>query len=146
MLDSDLAEPSVILTITQEDLMVSSSLPGRLPENAQSLGSGLVIEGFFWELPLKEVLSSHQPLVVLEGDRLERVRLLLQKHLPNLSSHGWYPGIPDRTLLLESDGVRLVYGGSMGDEVGVRSIDGKRTVGFFRSKRFVSLLSEAEER
>ena len=108
--------------------------------------SGAIYAGFFWDEPLVEVSSKSRVLGDLKDGRLERVRELLQNELPGLSPHGWYPGIPDRTLLLPADGLRLVYGGSMGDEIGVRTIDGRTTRGFFRSEALVSILRRAERR
>lgn len=111
---------------------------------ADASSSGAIHEGFFWDQPLAEMSFKSRVLAVLAEDRLDEVRRLLQQELTELSPHGWYLGIPDRTLLLPGDGLRLVYGGSMGDEIGVRTMDGKSTRGFFRSEKLVSILRRAE--
>lgn len=64
--------------------------------------------------------------------------------MDNLSSEGWYRGIPDRTLLLHEDGLRLVYGDSMDDEIGVCSLDGWGLIGFFKAQQLVDLLQALE--
>jgi hypothetical protein len=47
-------------------------------------------------------------------------------------------------MLLFEERPRLVYGGSMGDEFGVRDIDGRPTKGFFRSNSLLNLLLSFE--
>jgi len=77
-------------------------------------------------------LSPETMIRFLSSNEVERIQEKLLPYLENLSSHGWYPGIPDRTIVLP-DGERIVYGGSMGDEVAVNG-------GFFRSETFVHFL------
>lgn len=113
-----------------------------IPEPSGQL-TGLVLSGFFWKEPLSS-LTSGRPLLELREEDLQEARSLLLHHMGQLSPHGWFAGIPERTLLLPQDGVRLVYGGSMADEVGVRSLDGTQTKGFFQCGDLVTLLQGLE--
>jgi len=127
----------------------TTSLPAgtaQPPQNSELSGgsAGVIHEGFFWKETLSQMSSTHR-IAVIRGEALAQVRQSIRKQLDALSPHGWYPGIPDRTLLLPDDGLRLVYGGSMGDEIGVRTLDGKTTRGFFRSEKLVSILQDLEQ-
>lgn len=113
------------------------------PNTTHENSSGSIYSGFFWEEPLAFVLS-HRPVVILRDQQYQEVQRIVHACLTRLSANGWYPGIPDRTLVLPVDSLRLVYGGSMGDEVGFRSIDGTITLGFVLSQQLVSLLKGAE--
>ncbi len=113
------------------------------PNTAHENSSGAIYSGFFWEEPLPFVLS-HRPIVILRDQQYQEVQHIVHANLTRLSANGWYAGIPDRTLVLPVDSLRLVYGGSMGDEVGFRSIDGTTTLGFVLSLQLVSLLKGVE--
>ncbi|MFW6151651.1 MAG: hypothetical protein ACOC6C_01620 [Verrucomicrobiota bacterium] len=106
--------------------------PGRTP-------SGAIYRGFFWEAPVPEEQTTLHELSVSE---LEQIRELLPSNLDTLSSHGWNPGIPDRTLTMQPESIRIVYGGSMGDEFGVAGAK----QGHFRSERLLDYLQDLEQR
>lgn len=98
-----------------------------------------IYRGFFWEAPVPE---EQTPLLQLSDLELEQIRQLLPSNLDVLSSHGWNPGIPDRTLTMASEDIRIVYGGSMGNEFGVAGSKG----GHFRSARLLHYLVDLEQR
>ena len=102
-----------------------------------------IYKGFFWNCPLQEVLAQ-KPLCKVEGRQLEALETALSLHMEQMSGAGWIPGIPDRTLLLPSRGLRIVYGGSMGPEIGLHSLDGEKRRGFFLSEEFLRLLRGIE--
>ena len=99
------------------------------------LDKGLIYEGFYWYKP---VPPDKTPTIILQEDQLQDIGAILSNFLANLSSHGWNPGIPNRTILLEPEGIRLVYGGSMGDEFGVTG----KIQGFFRSDILIKYLKK----
>jgi hypothetical protein len=102
-----------------------------------------IYKGFFWNNPLEEVLAL-KPLCRVEGQQLEALEEALVIHMKQSSGAGSVQGIPDRTLLLPDHGVRIVYGGSMGREIGIHSLDGSSRRGFFHSDEFLELLRRAE--
>jgi hypothetical protein len=98
--------------------------------------TGAIYKGFFWDdIPTSEYII--KDLTPEESQEIERV---LSPFWKNLSPHGWYPGIPDRTIWFYEAGIRIVYGGSMGDEVGITG----SMHGFFISKDFIELLNHIE--
>jgi hypothetical protein len=106
-------------------------------------GAAEIYHGFFWRDPLPEVLSRVAPCD-LSSEQVAQLHTALLPHLRQLSPHGWIPGIPNRTLILPELGIRLVYGGSIGTEIGIRSLDGQETKGFFLSQGFFDLLCALE--
>ena len=103
----------------------------------------VIYRGFFWNNPLEEVIAL-KPLCRVEGRRLEALEEALVLQMKRSSGVGCVPGIPDRTLLLPSLGVRIVYGGSMGPEIGLHALDGSARRGFFHSDEFLNLLKGIE--
>jgi hypothetical protein len=104
--------------------------------------TGAIYKGFYWAV---EMPAAGSLLAELKVEDVKRIGQLLSRNLASLSPHGWYPGIPDRTLVLSVPGIKIVYGGSMGDELGVCSIEGE-ILGFFRSSELVNLIDLAERR
>jgi hypothetical protein len=112
------------------------------------LGAGLssagvesgVYRGFFWRAwnPPADSLA-----VSISESEESNIVQSLDSHSASWSERNEYPGMADRTLVLSSRDMKLVYGGSMGDEVGVFSLTGE-LIGFFWSDSFVSLLQRFE--
>ena len=109
----------------------------------EEVSEAAIYKGFYWNNPLSEVLAL-KPICQVEGRQLEALKTSLDLHLQRLDGSGRIPGIPDRTLLLPSFGIRIVYGGSMGPEIGLHSLDGEVRRGFFYSDEFLTLLRRIE--
>jgi hypothetical protein len=104
-----------------------------------------IYKGFFWNCPIQEVLGQ-KPLCKIKGRQLDALETALSFHMEQEREASEFPipGIPDRTLLLPSRALRIVYGGSMGPEIGLHSLDGEERRGGFHSYEFLNLLREIE--
>lgn len=99
-----------------------------------------IYRGFYWDTgrPPRDAL-----LVSLSGDAEQLVSDWVESTSRHWKERGEYPGLPARTLVLESIASMIVYGGSMGDEIGICSFSGSAR-GFFWSQPFVDLLRAYE--
>ena len=94
------------------------------------------------EWSVEHDLPAQPPLAVLDEDHVHSIAILLESHKP-FSPSGFYPGIPDRTAVLPSEDIRLTYGGSMGNEFWVRTLNGDK-LGFFRDDNLLVMLNDLD--
>jgi len=110
-------------------------------DQSEDVPFAAIYAGLLWENHMDDILPK-RPLCVLGAHQVQTLTAILETYVNTLSTHGWYSAIPDRTVLLPTAKIRLDYG--VGDELGVRSLAGRKTQGFFRSSELVALLATYE--
>lgn len=110
----------------------------RLEENVNAA----IYDGFFWNNPLTAV-TEQKPLRLLNDAQIKSVAALLERE-QNKDAKVRVQGLPDRTLIFPQKEIRIVYGGSMGAEIGVQGLYGDGLRGIFHSEEFLKHLKKIE--
>ena len=101
-----------------------------------------IYKGFFWKIPLSEV-AAQKPLRRLNAKQIEGIQNLLKEEQHKDDGYRGQ-GIPDRTLILPQQKIRIFYGGSMGAEIGVHGLHGDGLQSIFHSEKFLRHLNQIE--
>lgn len=101
-----------------------------------------IYKGFLWKTPLSEV-AAQKPLQRLNAKQIKRIQDLLAKEQHKDDGYRGQ-GIPDRTLILPQQEIRITYGGSMGTEICIHGLHGDGRGSIFHSGKFLRYLNRIE--
>jgi len=101
-----------------------------------------IYKGNNWNNPLSEVVNQ-QLIRRLTPKQISGIETLLAQERGK--DKGFRSqGIPDRTLILPDQEIRIIYGGNTGDEILIFDLPGKQLRYVFHSQKLLTLLNQTE--